>query len=304
MSKVSIITSAYNAEKYIEDCTKSVFGQSHTDLEWILIDDGSSDNTQSMIKDLAAKDSRIKPVFQENAGLAAARNNGLDLVTGEFFCFLDVDDLMHPHMIERVLSHFSEDLDFVGFDFHSMADEMTFDDLDTSLPEHSAFYVEEHPEQHFRGNAPTSRNNWNKIYRTSALGHIRYAAEIQQAQDVVYGWRIRKAVKKFGALKEKLFYYRQSPEGVSRKGVTKKYLTSIYQVANQLKTEFKGHSFEDKIDKDVAALCYKAFVKKSKTITDAAIKDLSDTFLKELLETKVFNTKRLSWRKRLSLWVK
>ena len=97
---VSIIIPVYNLEKYIKHCLESVVNQTYKELEIICIDDGSTDGSAEIIKSMAANDPRIKYIYQENAGVSAARNKGLDTATGEYVMFVDGDDYIHYQMVD------------------------------------------------------------------------------------------------------------------------------------------------------------------------------------------------------------
>ena len=92
MPKVSIIIPVYNVEEYLEKCLNSVINQTLTDIEIICINDGSTDNSLSILENFARNDKRIIILNQENKGQSAARNNGLKIATGEFIGFVDSDD--------------------------------------------------------------------------------------------------------------------------------------------------------------------------------------------------------------------
>ena len=96
---ISIIIPCYNAEKFIENAIRSCFQQSYEEIEVVVIDDGSKDNSKQVIEKLAEESSKIKPIYQENKGVSAARNAGLDNSTGEFCIFLDADDILLPNTI-------------------------------------------------------------------------------------------------------------------------------------------------------------------------------------------------------------
>ena len=114
--KVSIIVPIYNLENYIEQSVRSLLAQSYQNVEIILVDDGSKDNSLSIIKHLAASDSRIVYTSQPNGGAAKARNTGLALATGEFITFVDGDDMLSPNAIADNISYFSDDkIDWVAF---------------------------------------------------------------------------------------------------------------------------------------------------------------------------------------------
>ena len=90
--KISVILSAYNEEKFIEKAIGSVINQTLEDIEIIIINDGSTDNTLNIINGYAKEDSRIKVINQENIGLGASRNKGMKIASGEYVTFLDADD--------------------------------------------------------------------------------------------------------------------------------------------------------------------------------------------------------------------
>lgn len=97
---ISIIIPVYNVEKHIEKCVKSLLDQTYENIEIILINDGSADNSGAVCNSLAEKDSRIVVIHQDNAGVSAARNNGLDIMKGEFVTFVDSDDYVDTQFIE------------------------------------------------------------------------------------------------------------------------------------------------------------------------------------------------------------
>jgi glycosyltransferase involved in cell wall biosynthesis len=96
--KVTVIVPAFNAELFISRCIKSIINQTLQELEIILINDGSTDKTQSIVNDLALTDNRIKVIHQQNAGPGKARNAGLDIARGEFVGFVDSDDFIDSDM--------------------------------------------------------------------------------------------------------------------------------------------------------------------------------------------------------------
>lgn len=94
--KVSVIIPVYNSLRYVEHCVEQLLQQSYQNLEVILVDDGSTDGSAAVCDRLQASDPRVRAVHQRNQGLSRARNQGLQLVTGDYFCFLDCDDWLDP----------------------------------------------------------------------------------------------------------------------------------------------------------------------------------------------------------------
>ncbi|MBP5707998.1 MAG: glycosyltransferase [Alphaproteobacteria bacterium] len=103
MSKISVIVPCYNVESYIERCLQSLVNQTLQDIEIVCIDDKSTDNTLSIIKDFAKQDKRIRIVeHKKNSGAAVARNSGLDVATGEYIGFVDPDDYVDTDFYEKL----------------------------------------------------------------------------------------------------------------------------------------------------------------------------------------------------------
>lgn len=105
---ISIIVPVYNVEKYIRKCIDSICGQTYSNLEIILIDDGSTDSSGKICDEMAAKDGRILVIHQENKGLSQARNVGLDQAKGEYIAFVDSDDYLSLNMYEYLLKSLKE----------------------------------------------------------------------------------------------------------------------------------------------------------------------------------------------------
>ncbi|SDB68546.1 glycosyltransferase family 2 protein [Butyrivibrio sp. INlla16] len=105
---VSVIIPAYNAGKNIERCLDSICSQSYEDLQIIVIDDGSQDDTYNIIKKISLGDSRIIPVHKDNGGVSSARNVALDMVAGEYVFFLDADDVVEKDAIRIMVDAMHE----------------------------------------------------------------------------------------------------------------------------------------------------------------------------------------------------
>lgn len=110
---ISVIVPVYKAEPYLGRCVDSILAQTYPNLEIILIDDGSPDRCGEICDEYAAKDSRIRVIHQENGGLSAARNTGLDICTGEYIAFVDSDDYVEPDMLRQLMNG-SGDADLCG----------------------------------------------------------------------------------------------------------------------------------------------------------------------------------------------
>jgi glycosyltransferase involved in cell wall biosynthesis len=108
MTSVSVIIPAYNAEPHIAETLNSVLAQTFTDLEVIVVDDGSTDCTAKIVEKMARADKRVSLLSQQNAGVAAARNAGMKVARGEWLAFLDADDIWYPQKLDRQLQCFQQ----------------------------------------------------------------------------------------------------------------------------------------------------------------------------------------------------
>ena len=104
MPQISVIVPVYKVEKYIDRCVRSILGQTYADFELILVDDGSPDNSPAMCDAWAGQDARIRVIHKENGGLSSARNAGMEIAAGEYFHFVDSDDVIHPDCLQILMT--------------------------------------------------------------------------------------------------------------------------------------------------------------------------------------------------------
>ncbi len=179
MPAISVIIPVYKVEPYLDACVSSVVGQTFSDLEILLVDDGSPDRCPELCDAWAKKDPRVRVIHQENGGLSAARNTGIEAATGEFLAFVDSDDMLEPDALRRAWeAQQACQADLVIFnlvyvdehnhplpapDFSGFRDEvLTADEVWQryfALAEQKIYYVVA----------------WNKLYRRELFKTLRYA---------------------------------------------------------------------------------------------------------------------------------
>lgn len=162
LQKVSIIIPVYNVEKYIKQCLKSVLNQTYKNLEIILVNDGTKDNSMKVIEEYL-QDERIIIINKENGGLSSARNSGLDKVTGEYIYFLDSDDWLEENALEILINN-SSDIDIVRGNFNY------YDEIKNTkrLPKFRLEY-NKNLEGKFLLQDGVEVMVWNKLYKTSFI---------------------------------------------------------------------------------------------------------------------------------------
>ena len=124
-NKISVIVPVYNAATFLERSIGSILNQTYSDLEILLIDDGSTDDSSVLCDEIARFDSRVRVIHKQNMGVSAARNDGLDLATGEYIAFVDSDDVIAPQMLEtlhHLIIHHKADIAVCGYERISSQD--------------------------------------------------------------------------------------------------------------------------------------------------------------------------------------
>ena len=100
---ISVIVPAYNSEKFVGKCIESIQNNTYQNIEIIIINDGSKDNTAAVVSEYAKADPRVVLINKENGGVSKARNTGIDVATGEYIAFLDSDDCYMEHFLEMMV---------------------------------------------------------------------------------------------------------------------------------------------------------------------------------------------------------
>ena len=192
--KLSVIIPVYNAEKYLRECVDSVLNQTENDLEIILVNDGSPDNSGAIIAEYAARcPEKITAITVENGGQGRARNCGIDIARGEFLSFIDSEDYIEPDMYALMLAAAEENnADVVVCDM-----EKHFDDGRREYV-HAALQ-----------NAPlaSAGSSSNKIFRRSAVGAIRFPTGLWY-EDFAFSAKLLMLSRKTVFVDKPLYVYR------------------------------------------------------------------------------------------------
>lgn len=170
---VSIVVPVYNVEKYIARCLDSLTAQSYKRLQILVVNDGTEDNSMSIVSEYAMKDSRIEIYNKENGGLSDARNYALSYVRGQYICFVDSDDWVETNYVKLLLNQFEKDreidISIVDFDY-------AFDDKSVNREyklEDVVLEAKESIKQLCNGKEITN-HVWNKMYRKDLFQTIRF----------------------------------------------------------------------------------------------------------------------------------
>lgn len=211
---ITIIVPVYKVEKYLDRCVQSIVDQTYTNLEIILVDDGSPDNCPKMCDEWAKKDKRIKVIHKQNGGVSSARNAGLNVAKGLFIGFADPDDELSPKMYEKMLLSMESDnssITICGYEVrypngitkiansYENGKKNDFSIVSEELYIHRLFPVV-----------------WNKLYKRNIIGDVRFNEEISIGEDVIFNMDIIKKGIKTSIVEEALYFYYQNDGSLTR----------------------------------------------------------------------------------------
>lgn len=207
---VSILSPCYNVEKYLPKCLDTIIGQTYSNLQIVLIDDGSKDGTWEIMQEYAAKDSRIEVYHQDNKGVATTRNNLLDKVKGDFVLFVDSDDWVELTMVESLLGiQKQSDADIVACD-------MVKNDNTSDLSDKSYIsYNKEQIVKAFLEHKWLNGSLCNKLVKTSLLHNERFRCGISYGEDALFCWHLLQHVMSVVVCKLQLYHYRMNDASLS-----------------------------------------------------------------------------------------
>lgn len=171
--KLSLVIPVYNAEKYISNCLDSVINQSYQDIEIILINDGSKDQSLFICEKFAVKDIRIKIINQSNGGPAKARNEGIKIAEGEYIGFVDADDIIKPDFYETLMGLAASTKSDVIMSDIIRTDGTSKNIIKSAVPKDRVLekdgIIEHVIRQFFDGDTSNIPVLWNKIYKRTFL---------------------------------------------------------------------------------------------------------------------------------------
>ena len=232
---ISIIVPIYNAEKYIAKCLDSLINQTKKEIEIILINDGSTDNTEEIIKKY--QDERIKYYENKNQGIGKTRNFGIDKATGKYILFVDSDDYLDVNTCQVLFDRAEkDDLDLTVCDFYKVYDNQKIEEVklgtfsDTTLEKTPSLinYINLSP--------------WNKLYRSSLIkeNNIRFVENLKY-EDAPFVIEALDKAKKIGKVDKCLNYY--VIHGNSETTVRDKRCFDILKIVDTIRHYFKSKEY-------------------------------------------------------------
>ena len=213
--ELSIIVPIYKVEKYLDECIQSILGQTFTDLELILVDDGSPDACPQMCDAIAEQDSRVRVIHQKNGGLSAARNTGIEVARGNWLGFVDSDDFVAPDFYEKLYNAaVNADADCAVCSVQLIHEDGSRMDTPPQWKVYGRGYTGEDVLKTitWQDNVPYLVA-WNKLYRREVFRTLRYPVG-RINEDVFVFAELFDTIKMVACVEQPLYFYRQRKDSI------------------------------------------------------------------------------------------
>lgn len=243
MPKVTVIVPVYNVAPFLQKCADSILAQTHTDIELLLVDDGSTDGSSESCDNIAAADCRVRVLHKENKGVSAARNAGLDAACGDWVCFVDGDDWVDPEYVEYLL-------DLARWGNATIATMRRFTtDFDSSQPAKQTREVwtgEQAVLGTLRYSLPIGCNA--RIFARNSIdaNNVRFFEDLVVGEGFNFNCMAFQAVSRVAVGNRRLYHYRKdNANSVTTKFDVAKWqngIDAIYRIRER--TKFSGKDFE------------------------------------------------------------
>lgn len=240
---ISIIVPIYNVELYLDECIESIINQTYSNLEIILIDDGSVDNSGKICDKYAKKDKRIRVIHKKNSGVSDSRNYGIKISNGQYIAFIDSDDYVENNYIEVLYTSildYNADISIVGYNkvYNSKFEKIELSDKKTLLSSEE-FLIK-------LLNVQTSYGFCHmKLYKKSILSNVLFLTNLKVGEDALFNMEICKNIKSVVINEDVLYNYRFHSNSVVRKydpQYVDKYQTAMEKTSEYINKNYKNNA--------------------------------------------------------------
>ena len=261
MDKISIIVPAYNSQDTIERCIKSIQNQTYKNLEIIVVNDGSTDNTERIVHNLSVDDNRIKLISIPNGGVSHARNTGIDNATGDYITFVDSDDYIDSIMYESLISAAKEhDAKIAHCSYKNVVD----GEITNCIGNTGKIMVLSHEEalEKFLSGKLFNGGIWNKIYAKSLFDNVRIDETISIYEDVLVNFFLFDSISHSVYIDKSFYSYVSNSKSATHTAKAIDFAEQKVYVSEVIYNNSIGKSFEHVATKKLAVSLldlYKAY---------------------------------------------
>ena len=246
--KISVIIPIYNVEKYLPKCINSVLNQTYSNLEIILVNDGSTDSCKQICEEYKKLDNRIKIINKKNGGLSDARNYGIEASTGNYIAFLDSDDWIDKKLymtLYKIIKRYDADISVCNF----KKSYLNGDNKTHNSGKIKCYSNIEALNELYGKNSVQMIVAWNKLYKRSTIKELRFPVGRIHEDEYLTPIIIYNA-NKLVYIDNQLIYYRQTPNSIMNSKFNIKRLDYLYVLENRIEF-FKENMLDQLYEKSI-----------------------------------------------------
>ena len=300
---LSVIVPVYNNASYLRQTLASILHQSYADIELLLVDDGSTDESLSICEEAAKKDSRITIIKKENGGVSSARNCGLDRAHGEYIAFVDSDDCLDVEMYKEMLSVMKkEKADIVNC---RVIKEGSFSPIPYTTCD---ILVSENPWDCLSKKGHFIDSSLNKVYARDLIGNTRFDENISYSEDKLFVTEILLKATRMALMDHIFYHYIQHKDSLSWKDTyevwegnfqVNKQIYDWIRARNDITPNIKSSVFRGYVKSIIALLRYDVKYRKEKKYKET-LELYHDDLCRFMKETSLSFSKRLEYKTYIS----
>jgi len=293
---LSVVTPIYNGSEYAENLIKLLKENQHSGVEFVVVDDGSRDNTAQLMEKLSEGMDNFRLIKKENGGVSTARNKGIECAEGEYIWFVDADDGIEPGSVERICKFVSSGADFYIFDAKAVTGEKEL--LLESFEKKEGFVQHEGSAELMMENLMTNTHTnavWNKVFKSSIIKEegISFPVGIINGEDTMFLLDYCDKIKSMEYIKESLYIYvlRQGSAANNIRPETVKGFVPVYSKKISYCEKYGLKAIEEQIRKGFVNKMLRAFfhIKRNKKVDNKSLKEciktvVSDEFIRAEFE--------------------
>ena len=229
---ISIVVPVYNVDRYLNKCVETLVNQTYKNIEILLINDGSTDNSSNLCNEWIKRDNRIRVFHKKNGGLSDARNYGIEKARGKYISFIDSDDYIKLNMLSILHYYLIKNNADISIVSYLMVDENYDNLLDNNIPEKEciSFTKEEAIKELFHDNS-IGNYAWNKLYKKSLFKEIKFPVG-KKMEDIGTMYLLFEKANKIIYNPSKCYYYVQR-EGSILHDKNKKLIQDKYELSRE-----------------------------------------------------------------------
>lgn len=268
---ISIIIPVYNAEKYIDKCLDTLIHQTYTNLQIIIVDDGSKDDSLNICKKIASSDHRIEIYSKENGGVSQARNDGIRYAKGEYIAFIDADDWVSLDYIEKLYTNINKTNSDITFcKYGIMQEDKLFyfepdypESIISGTQEFDSFLIRFFDKKHyFMGSSCRS------LIKKSIIENISFNENLYMYEDLIFIFKCLMKSNKVSFINDILYFYRDNATSIlhSKKSNFLNHQLEVYKEIKNIQSAITNDALNKMFNIWIGNnICYESIVYKIKT---------------------------------------